>query len=1035
VVTDVGSGARDEPGAPEQRDAFLLAFTDAVRGIADARAVMRIASERLARAIDADGVGYGELDETGAFLTIAEDWCGPGVTSLVGRHRLDDFGPAADLLRAGEVVVLDDVQAPAVSTDATVAAAFAGLGIRAGLAVPLLKEQTVVALLFAHHLEPHVWTAEERALVPAVAERTWEAVSRARAERAMQRDLDDAVALQTVSNQLILEDDVDALFARILDAAIGFARADAGSMQLLDPETEQLELIDLRGFHPDSGEYWGQIHDHSVTSCGEALRTGERVIVPDFEACDWLVGTRDLELYRSSGLRSVQTTPLITRDGHTVGMLSTHWRVAYEPTERDLHLIDVLARQAADLIERRQTQALRRRAFQQEREARLRAERLERRAMRLQQLTGGLAEAETVEAVGRIVVTDFIDAVDGSGALLYLYDASAAELRLLDHHDHPAAIMRRPAAIAIAEPLPVTETVREHRSIFLADAASARARYPRLEEALTAHPDPGAAWAMLPLNAAGRTVGALVVAYAEPRSFDALDRAHLLAAAAAAGQALQRVLLLGTERAAQRRTELLARITAELASATGLEAMLAGTVAVLADGFAVSAVVLAPDGREVAAAGGRAQAPDEDGIDDDALQLRGPLGEGSTLQLVATTTPDRPFDDGDRELLDEVRARVGSAAARTTLHAHEHAVSIRLQESLVAGQDVPPDSVSVTQAYLPGRAGMQVGGDWTDIVALDECRVAVTVGDVVGSGIDAAATMGRLRSALAAILTTGAAPDEAIAGLDRFARRVTGAEYTTVAICILDTARGELAYACAGHPPPLLLDGDEAEFLMDARSAPLCVPGAARVTARRTISPGATVVLYTDGLVERRTRPLDEGMRMLAAVAREAPAGDLGALRERILQRLVDPSEQRDDIALLAARVERLSSERFFHRIQHADDLAGLRQAARAWLEGQAIATADATDVVLALSEAAANAVEHGHAGAAMPVDVTLALSEGVVTGVVRDHGRWRTPRDHPDRGRGLAIMRAVSDAVEVDRRDGTTLSFRRRVRRPEEAA
>jgi len=152
VATDVGSGARDEPRAPEQRDAFLLAFTDAVRGIADARAVMRIASERLARAIDADGVGYGELDETGAFLTIAEDWCGPGVTSLVGRHRLDDFGPAADLLRAGEVVVLDDVQAPAVSTDATVAAAFAGLGIRAGLAVPLLKEQTVVALLFAHHL-------------------------------------------------------------------------------------------------------------------------------------------------------------------------------------------------------------------------------------------------------------------------------------------------------------------------------------------------------------------------------------------------------------------------------------------------------------------------------------------------------------------------------------------------------------------------------------------------------------------------------------------------------------------------------------------------------------------------------------------------------------------------------------------------------------------------------------------------------------------------------------------------------------------
>src|SRR5262249_43637114 len=271
---------------------------------------------------------------------------------------------------------------------------------------------------------------EEQALMPAVAERTWEAVTRARAERAMQRDLDDAVALQIVSNQLIQEDDVDALFARILDAAIGVARADAGSMQLLDPETEQLELLDLRGFHPDSGEYWGRIHDHSVTSCGEALRTGERVIVSDFEACDWLAGTRDLELYRSSGLRSVQTTPLITRDGRTVGMLSTHWRVVHEPTARGLHLVDGLARQAGDLIERRQVQALRRRAFHQEREARLRAERLERRAMRLQQLTASLAEAETVEVVGRIVVTDFIEAVDGAGGFLYLYDDAAAELRL-----------------------------------------------------------------------------------------------------------------------------------------------------------------------------------------------------------------------------------------------------------------------------------------------------------------------------------------------------------------------------------------------------------------------------------------------------------------------------------------------------------------------------------------------------------------------------------------------------------------------------
>src|SRR6478735_8431909 len=373
MATQVGADWPSDAGLPGQRDRFLLELTDATRSVADARAVMRTTAERLGAVLRADGVGYGEIDETRAFLTVAEYWCAPGVPSLVGRHRLDDFGPVADALRAGEVVVASDVRAPDVSTDPAVAAAFQAIGVRAALAVPLFKEGTVVAALFVHRLAPHVWRDDERQLVGVVAERTWEAVSRARAERAMQRDLEDAAALQEVSNQLIQEDDVETLFARILDAAIAFA--DAGSMQLLDPETGELELLDLRGFHPDSAEYWGHIHDHSVTSCGTALRTGERVIVPDFDSCDWLVGTRDLELYRQSGLRSVQTTPLVTRDGRTVGMLSTHWRVAYEPTERDLHLIDVLARQAADLIERRQTQALRRRAFQQEREARLRAER------------------------------------------------------------------------------------------------------------------------------------------------------------------------------------------------------------------------------------------------------------------------------------------------------------------------------------------------------------------------------------------------------------------------------------------------------------------------------------------------------------------------------------------------------------------------------------------------------------------------------------------------------------------------------------
>ncbi len=1030
MATQVGADWPSDAGLPGQRDRFLLELTDATRSVADARAVMRTTAERLGAVLHADGVGYGEIDETRALLTVAEYWCGPDVTSLVGRHRLDDFGPAVGALRAGEVVVVSDVLAPDVSTDPSVAAAFQAIGVRAVLAVPLFKEGAVVAALFVHRLAPHVWSDDELQLVAVVSERTWEAVSRARAERAMQRDLEDAAALQEVSNQLIQEDDVETLFARILDAAIAFARADAGSMQLLDAETGELELLDLRGFHPGSDEYWGHIRDHSVTSCGTALRTGERVIVSDFEACDWLVGTRDLELYRQSGLRSVQTTPLVTRDGRTVGMLSTHWRTPRHPTSHDLRLVDVLARQAADLIERRQTQALRRRAFEQEREARLRAEHLEQRAMRLQRLTAILAEAESVEAVGRIVVGDFVEAVDGSGGSLYLCDESGA-LRLLEHRGRPADMVERHAVIRLDAPLPVVEAVTQLRPIFHADANVARASNPAFGELLDAEPRLGAAWAHLPMLAAGRVVGVLVVAYSSPQPFDALDQVHLLGAAAAAGQALQRAMLLEAERAARRRTELLARLTGELAVAAGPDEILECTVAVLAGEFADAAAVVALDGTIVAAAGDSTRAGrDVPAGPDDGAFMGGPLGDQRAPVLVVSTTPDRRFSDGDGEVFDEVCTRVAGALARSALHAHEHDVSVRLQESLVAGQDLPPDSVSVAQAYLPGLARMQVGGDWTDIVALDERRVALTVGDVVGRGIDAAAAMGRLRSALAAILTGGALPGEAIDQLDRFARRVAGAEYTTVAICILDTANGELTYACAGHPPPLLLDEDGCSYLWEARSPPIGVGSAARTSARRAIAAGAAVLLYTDGLVERRERPLEVGLEQLAAVVRDAADRSVEEIRERILAELLDPSRQRDDTALLLARVERVETARFATTVEGPAELAELRRSIRGFMELHDVDHADMQDVVLAVSEAAANAIEHGHDGQAAPVEVTLAIMDGHLTGSVRDGGTWKAPHGDPSRGRGLAIMRALAGDVSVTHGDGTTVAFQRSLRR-----
>jgi PAS domain S-box-containing protein len=178
---------------------------------------------------------------------------------------------------------------------------------------------------------------------------------------------DDALKLQEISTSLIREGNLDALYGRILDAAIWLLSADMGSIQVLCPERSQLQLLDCRGFHPVSAAFWEWVRLDSASSCGLALSAGARIVVPDVEACDFMAGTADLDAYRRSGIRAVQSTPLVSRSGQLLGMISTHWREAHQPTERDLRPLDVLARQAADLIERTRTEAALRESEQQSR--------------------------------------------------------------------------------------------------------------------------------------------------------------------------------------------------------------------------------------------------------------------------------------------------------------------------------------------------------------------------------------------------------------------------------------------------------------------------------------------------------------------------------------------------------------------------------------------------------------------------------------------------------------------------------------------
>jgi PAS domain S-box-containing protein len=190
-----------------------------------------------------------------------------------------------------------------------------------------------------------------------------------RREEQVAKELEDSKLLQSLAVDIPAGEDSQRLFERILDAAMTIMHAQHGSVQLLESVSltrhnsegaANLKLVAFRGFPPEAAAHWQWVDTHDETSCGRSLASGTRTIVRDIEMCDSLTGTIHLEMLRQAGIRSMQTTPLYSRHGVMLGMLSTDWNQPHKPSQRDLHLLDILVRQAADLIERaRAEEALR----------------------------------------------------------------------------------------------------------------------------------------------------------------------------------------------------------------------------------------------------------------------------------------------------------------------------------------------------------------------------------------------------------------------------------------------------------------------------------------------------------------------------------------------------------------------------------------------------------------------------------------------------------------------------------------------------
>ena len=273
---------------------------------------------------------------------------------------------------------------------------------------------------------------------------------------------------------------------------------------------------------------------------------------------------------------------------------------------------------------------------------------------------------------------------------------------------------------------------------------------------------------------------------------------------------------------------------------------------------------------------------------------------------VATLTR-RDFDEETVDLLRLAADRASLAIARTRLNDRERRIAQELQRSLLPDALPSIPGVALAARYLPGGNGATVGGDWYDAIAMPDGRVAVVIGDVVGRGIEAAATMGQMRSALRAILMQADDSAAMVERLNRFALGLGDCILTTVVLAVFEPATGNLRYTNAGHPPPLLVGPDgAARYLEDVPAPPMGVMEAPSYGQRTLqLEPGWTLLLYTDGLIERPTEVLDIGLDRLRDAADAANAGaDVDALCEHVIGTLVGADAATvDDVTMIALRV------------------------------------------------------------------------------------------------------------------------------------
>lgn len=292
-------------------------------------------------------------------------------------------------------------------------------------------------------------------------------------------------------------------------------------------------------------------------------------------------------------------------------------------------------------------------------------------------------------------------------------------------------------------------------------------------------------------------------------------------------------------------------------------------------------------------------------------------GEASSLAVLPLLTEDvvgvlavgyphfHIFGDEEQALLQTVAVLAGRALSRGRRYDAEHQAAVAFQRAALPDALPEIPGLAIAARYRPAVHGATVGGDWYDALPLGDGRVLLVVGDVVGHGMTAAAAMGRLRTAFQTIVPYSADPGSMLQGISQQIESIPDAFCTTVVCATIDVRAGTMTWSRAGHPPPLVVSPGHGHVLLDAPCLPPLgvAPDQPAPVHVHHLEAGDLLVLYTDGIVERRDESLDQGFRRLAAVAGDLVDLEVDELADALVEAMVPADSQSDDLAVLVVRV------------------------------------------------------------------------------------------------------------------------------------